>query len=129
MSNAYFTISAGEGADVLQPEPRARSGWGDQLRGTAVSGALARATDTEATALGRDDLQLARRSVDMFRAARMRPSVTRVNRVREGRRICLLDAVLEQDGVVVARSRALYLQTGPTPGGQAWARDSVDLPR
>jgi hypothetical protein len=127
VSDAYFTISHRDGVCILEPQARARGGWGDQLRGTAVSGALARATDGEVTELGRDDLRLARWSVDMFRAARMAPCVTRVNRVRDGRRLCLVDAVLEQEGVAVARSRALYLRTGPTPGGQVWSRDVVDL--
>jgi hypothetical protein len=127
VTDAYFTISRDEGVEILEPQQRARSGWGEQIRGTAVSGALARATVREAAGLARDDLQLARWSVDMFRAAGMRPSVTKVHRVREGRRLCLVDAVLEQDGVAVARSRALYLQKGATPPGQVWSSEPVDL--
>jgi hypothetical protein len=127
VTDAYFTISRSEGVEILEPQQRARSGWGEQIRGTAVSGALARATDREAAGLARDDLRLSRWSVDMFRAAGMKPSVTRVHRVREGRRLCLLDAVLEQDGVAVARSRALFLQRGATPAGRVWSREPVDL--
>jgi hypothetical protein len=112
---------------VLEPQPIARSGWGDQIRGTAVSGALARATELEMSAVGRPDLRLARWSVHLFRAARMTRSTTTCRVVRKSRRLCLLDAVFEQDGQPVARSSALYLHASETPVEQVWSRAPVDL--
>lgn len=126
-SDALFVLGDDAGVPVLEPQPIARSGWGDQIRGNAVSGALARATELEMRDLGRAELQLARWSVRLFRAARMTRSTTTSRVVRQGPRVCLVDAVLEQNGVPVARSSALYLRPSPTPPEEVWSRDPIDL--
>ncbi|MEV0705735.1 acyl-CoA thioesterase domain-containing protein [Saccharopolyspora sp. NPDC050389] len=120
----YFRAETHAGREVLMPESRAGSHWGGrgQLRGTAVSGALARAVEDAASAL--DDaagFRPVRWTLDLFRPAAMVPSTTEVSVVRRGRRLRLIDAAFVQDGETVARSSALFLVTGGKVDGEAWA--------
>ncbi len=117
MTLSFFT-SAG---DELVPVDLARSLWGaDQMHGVALSGALARELERVVAQLGRTDLRPARYTVDLFRAARMQPCRTRGVVVREGRRLCLVDATLEQDGEPVARASGLFLAPGEPAPGAVW---------
>ena len=90
--------------DLLVPLARATSGWGaadgrDQLRGTAVSGILARAAERAADALdGAERFRPVRWTLDLFRPGAMVPGSTEATVVRGGRRLRLVDAVLVQDG-------------------------------
>jgi len=122
MDLSFFTADG----DVLVPTELACSLWSeDQMHGVALSGALARSLEHAATELGRTDLRPARYTVDLFRAARMQPCHLRTTVVREGRRLCLVDAVLEQDSEPVARASALFLlPTGPA-SGEVWEPDVV----
>ena len=115
--------------DRLVPTDVARSMWSkDQMHGVAVSGALARALEQHLAGLddgrGRPDLVPTRYRVDLFRAARMEPCSITVEVVRQGPRLCLLDAVLHQsvDGedVRVARASCLFLKPTENPSGRAW---------
>ena len=107
--------------DRLVPTDIARSMWSkDQMHGVAVSGALARALEQHLDGLGRDDLVPTRYRVDLFKAARMQPCTVDVEVVREGPRLCLLDAVLHQDGDRVARASCLFLKPTENPSGRAW---------
>jgi hypothetical protein len=106
----------------LIPEPPAGSGWGaDHMRGMAISGALARATEQTVHALARTDLQPARWTVDLFRVAKLKPTTTTTTVKRAGRRLCLVEAELLQDGLPVARSSGLFLSRSPAPSGSVWA--------
>lgn len=117
MKLSFFTSDG----DALVPTDLACSLWSDdQVHGVAVSGALARALEREVTELGRDDLRPARYSVDLFRPARMEPCRARAVVVREGRRLCLVDVTLEQDGEAVARASGLFLQPSEQAPGQVW---------
>jgi hypothetical protein len=69
---------------------------------------------------GRKDLRPARYTVDLFRAARMQPCHVRTVVVREGRRLCLIDAVIEQGGEPVARASGLFLQPSEPAPGEVW---------
>ncbi|NKY45455.1 acyl-CoA thioesterase domain-containing protein [Nocardia cerradoensis] len=121
MNSAFFRVKY-EDTEELHPEPRAGSGWGaDQMRGPAVSAALAREVERTVETLGRPDLQPVRWTLDLFRAVRMRPSVTSAAIVREGPRLCLVDAVLTQDGEPAARASALFLRPSEAPPGQVWS--------
>lgn len=122
-----FAMFRAEG-DVLIPQDIARSLWrDDQMHGVATSGALARDLERAVGALGRDDLRPARYTVDLFRAPSMSPCTVRSSVVREGARICLVDAVLEQDGRPVARAGAIFLAPSQGPAGAVWS--SPDLPQ
>lgn len=125
MSLAMFTLEG----EQLVPSPIARSMWSpDQMHGVAVSGALARALELRLAALGRDDLQPARYTVDLFKPARMSPCTVTTEIVREGRRICLIDALLLQDGNTVARASCIFLLPTESPDGAAWAPDEHPKP-
>ncbi len=55
----------------------------------------------------------------------MQPCHLRATVVREGRRLCLVDAVLEQGGVPVARASGLFLQPSEPAPGEVWEPDTV----
>ncbi|MCW2822884.1 MAG: hypothetical protein JWR64_2679 [Marmoricola sp.] len=117
MTLSFFT-SRGDG---LLPTDLARSLWSeDQMHGVALSGALARALERRVAELGRDDLRPARYTVDLFRPAAMELCRTTTRVVREGRRLCLVDASLEQDGQRVARASALFLKVSDPVAGSVW---------
>ncbi len=127
MSTAFFRSGDQGGAEVLIPQPLAFSGWGEgQLRGLAVSGAMARAA--EHAARDRSDLRPARWTVDLFRAAVAMPSTLVARVVRSGRRLCLVEVSFDQDGRTVARATALYLRPGDDVHGATWAPPGEPAP-
>jgi hypothetical protein len=118
MELAFFTRGDGES---LVPTPLACSLWSDdQVHGVALSGALARSLERAAAETGRADLRPARYTVDLFKQARMQPCELRTKVVREGRRLCLIDAVVEQGGEPVARASGLFLQPSEPAPGEVW---------
>ncbi|WP_309647304.1 acyl-CoA thioesterase domain-containing protein [Nocardioides sp.] len=124
-SLAFF---APEG-DTLVPTPMAQSMWSsDQMHGVAVSGALGRALEMAVAALGRADLQPTRYTVDLFRAARMKPCEITTEVVREGSRICLVDATMTQAGERVARASAVFLKPTASTEGEVWSPDERPSP-
>ena len=125
MSLTMFTLED----DLLVPTEFARSMWShDQMHGVAVSGALARGLEQRIAELGREELQPARYTVDLFSPARMSPCTVTTEVVREGRRICLIDATLVQDGTRVARASCTFLLPTESPHGAAWTPDGHPQP-
>ncbi|WP_227980676.1 acyl-CoA thioesterase domain-containing protein [Nocardia spumae] len=128
MDGAFFRVKHGDGEE-LHPEPRASSGWGaNQMRGPAASAALARAVERTVAQVGRTDLRPVRWTLDLFRAVEMRPSVTEATVVRDGPRLCLIDAVLSQDGQPTARASALFLRPSEPPPGEVWSGGTSPVP-
>lgn len=114
MTFSFFTADA----HLLVPTDAARSLWStDQMHGVAVSGAMARAIER---AVPRDDLRPARYTLDMFRPATMSPFAIETTIVREGKRICLVDAVLVQDGEPKVRASTIFLKPSEDPDGEIW---------
>lgn len=108
--------------DDLVPAPLACSMWSDdQMHGVALSGALAWAAEQALVAAGRTDLRPARWAVDLFKPARMVPCTLTTEIEREGRRICLVDVILSQDGERVARGTATFLKPSETTEGEVWS--------
>ncbi|TQK71201.1 MULTISPECIES: thioesterase family protein [unclassified Nocardioides] len=106
----------------FDPLPLAQSLWrDDQMHGVAVSGLLARALERAAAEAGRTGLVPARYHVDLFRPARMITTTASATIVREGPRLVLLDAVVEQEGEVVARAGATFLAPSADAAGEVWA--------
>ncbi len=127
MTFSFFT--RGDEPDVLVPTEFAQSLWGTgQLHGVAVSGALARSLEQALSAAGRDELRPARYTVDLFRAARQQLCHFRTQVVREGPRLCLVDAVMEQDGEPVARASAVFLRPGEPATGEVWEPEDSPSP-
>ncbi|NKQ55514.1 thioesterase family protein [Amycolatopsis sp. K13G38] len=124
MNHAYFEVAPGAG-DTLVPRPSAGSLWGGgtgQMRGSAVSGALARAVE-RAVPPGPDGVSRrpVRWRVDLFRPAAMAPCMAEATVVRAGRQLCLVDAVLRQDGRAVARAGAAFLTEAAAPEGKVFS--------
>lgn len=120
MPLSYFTPDPEDPA-TLHPAQVAQSMWStDQLHGVAVGSVLARALEVRVRDEGRTDLRAARFDVDLFSPARSRPTTTTTTVVRQGNRLCLVDALLEQEGVAVARASALFLATGDPAPGAVW---------
>ncbi|THV09478.1 thioesterase family protein [Nocardioides caeni] len=90
------------------------------MHGVAVSGLLARTLELAVHDLGRGDLVPARYQVDLFRPARMIGTTARATVVREGPRLVLVDAVIEQDGEIMARASATFLQPTKAPATTVW---------
>ncbi len=91
-----------------RPTLWARGPWSSELlHGGPPALLLARALEDM-----RDDpdLLISRLTVDLMRPVRMTPLHTSVQRIREGRRIRLLDAFLHDGDKVVARATALMLK-------------------
>ncbi|WP_408899421.1 acyl-CoA thioesterase domain-containing protein [Nocardioides sp. R1-1] len=104
------------------PMPLAQSLWrADQMHGVAVSGLLARALEHELAAAGRADLVPARYHVDLFRPARMIATRASARVVRGGPRLVLLDAVVDQEGEVVARASGTFLLPSANADGEVWS--------
>jgi hypothetical protein len=123
-----FALFALDG-ETLVPQDIARSLWKpDQMHGVATCGALGRAAERAVHEMGRGDLRPARFTVDLFRAPSMNPCTTRVEVLREGRRITVVHAFLEQDGEDVAAARVLFLKPGENASGQVWTSDEVLTP-
>ncbi|TDP37739.1 acyl-CoA thioesterase domain-containing protein [Nocardia ignorata] len=122
MTGAFFrTQHSGHGVELV-PQAEAASGWGQEhMRGLAVSSALARAAEQEIDTIGRADLVPVRWTLDLFRPARLRPCTASAAVVRQGKRLCLIDTVLEQDGRPVARASALWLAPSQSPPGAVWS--------
>jgi hypothetical protein len=114
---------------LLVPTELAQSMWDtDQLHGVAVSGALARALERQVADHGRPDLHPARLTVDLFRPATMAPCDVTAEVVREGRRICVVDALLTQHGRPVARATAVFLAATARTVGEVWSPSERPAP-
>ncbi len=129
MTDPISFFTRGDDADTLVPAPLACSMWSDdQMHGVALSGALAWAAERELAAAGRTDLRPARWAVDLFKPARMVPCTLTAEVEREGRRICLVDVILSQDGERVARGTATFLKPSATTDGEVWAPNERPAP-
>ncbi len=106
-----FFVSTDDG---FVPNKIAHGGWGPTLGGQVVGGLLARAVEE---LVSDADLQPARFTVEILR--RVASAAVRVSAsvVRAGSRMQAVDAVMTQDGDVVARASALYLRRGAQPDG------------
>lgn len=110
---------------LLVPQDIARSLWrDDQMHGVATAGALARELEARVAAEGRSELRPARFTVDMFRAPTMDPCRLTSTVVRQGTRLMLVDAVLEQGGEPRARATGLFLMPSEDPDGVVWRPES-----
>jgi len=124
---AFFRATHEDGRERLVPLELARSLWGGgQLHGVALSAALARSA--ERAVADRGDLRPARFTVDLFRAADMRPCTVTATVVRKAPRLCLVDATLAQDDEPVARASAVFLKPTQDPPGETWLPSDAPEP-
>jgi Thioesterase-like superfamily len=116
----------------LEPGAGAASNWdsGRTVRGMAVSALLARAAEDRVSGLPLYqglDLRPARWTVDLSQPVRMSPCRVSATILRAGRRLCLVDAELQQEGSVRARARGIFVRGEDVPPSQAWAPEE-ELP-
>jgi hypothetical protein len=118
----YFTVSGAE----FVPGPQARSWWAaTMLHGRLLGGLLARAVEHQHGAAG---LQVSRLTVDLFRNAPLAPVTVSTQRLRDGRRIRVVDATAHVGGEPVAKATAVLLRQGEQPPGQVPATPPWDAP-
>lgn len=116
-----FFITDGKG---YLPTRLARGPWGPSISGNYVGGMLGRAVEQE---VDDADLQPARLTVDLLRPVALQPLQMHASVVREGRRLRLVDAVMTQDDVVVARASALFLRRSEHAADTVWT-SPVSMP-
>ncbi|OBB59244.1 hypothetical protein A5757_14925 [Mycobacterium sp. 852013-51886_SCH5428379] len=124
MSSAVPTPFFVRQDDGFQPSEVAHGGWGPTLGGQVIGGLLARCLEHH---VPEDDLHPARLTVEILRRVATAPVRVDASVVRSGRRMRSVDAVMTQDGDLVARASALYLRRGAQPEGRVWTTP-VDMP-
>jgi hypothetical protein len=119
---SHFTQTA---EDTFQPTANAQSHWGDDhLNGPALVGLAAWNLDRR---YGDAEFLPARLTVDLFKAARGRPTVVTTRLVRDGRRVRNAECELVQDGVAVVRATMVQYRRSTAPKGEEW-RAATDFP-
>lgn len=107
------------------PNEIGRGGWGPALSGHVVGGLLGWAAER---AVDDPEFQPARLTVDLPAPVALEPIEVRTQVHHERKRLRLVEAVLSQRGVPVARASALLLRRGPQPDGRVWS-PPVQMPR
>ncbi|MEV6274237.1 acyl-CoA thioesterase domain-containing protein [Nocardia sp. NPDC051832] len=112
--------------DGFEPLPFAQSAWSPtMINGPAVCGLLARELENQFCPAG---FLPSRLTVDMFRAPQKKRTTVLTKVVREGNRIVVADAVLQQDGQDMARATAIFLKQSEQPPGERWTRAEAPQP-
>jgi hypothetical protein len=114
VTDTSFFVTDGNG---YMPTPLARGPWGPSLSGNYVGGLLARAVEHD---VDDADLQPARLTVDLLRPVALQPLQVHSSIVRDGRRLRLVDVVMTQNEVMVARASALLLRRGEHAAQEVW---------
>lgn len=111
--------------DRLVPTVTAKGPWGESLHGRVIVGLLAAEIERQHCS---PKFHPARMTVDMFRAPGLVPTQVRTRRVRDGRRIRVVDAELVSDGQVAGRATCQFLARTQNPQGKAWHGDRWSAP-
>ena len=104
--------------DSYHPRPIARGGWGAFISGHVVGGLLGWAVEQLV-----DDPEFlpARLTVDLPRPCAIAPIEVQTREIRSGKRLRLVEAVIHQEGKVVAQASGLFLRRGDQPTGSIWS--------
>jgi Thioesterase-like superfamily len=105
-----------DGNDYV-PTRLARGPWGPSISGNYVGGMLGRTVEHE---VDDADLQPARLTVDLLRPVALQPLQMHSSVVRDGRRLRLVDAIMTQNDVMVARASALFLRRSEHGADTVW---------
>ena len=122
-NEAFFRPTEGG----YQPLPPCVGPWNpESLHGRVVAGLLAHAIER---AHGDEDFQPTRLTVDLYRLPDFSPVTVTTNRVRDGRRIRVVDAEFISGDVSVGRASCQLLRRGVQPSGNVWRREPWDAPK
>lgn len=120
---AHFTA---ESDGTFRPTQWAQSRWGeDMLNGPAV---VALAAWNLEQHYGLPEFLPGRLTVDLFKAARKKPTRVHTRLVRDGHRIRNSECDIVQDDVVVARATLVQYRTSAPPPGDEWFGDPTFNP-
>lgn len=110
--------------DTYHPRSIARGGWGALISGHVVGGLLGWAVEQFV-----DDPEFlpARLTVDLPRPCAIQPIEVITREIRSGKRLRLVEAVIRQEGKVVAQASGLFLRRGDQPKGSIWS-PKVEMP-
>ena len=123
MENEPFFETRG---DAFQPMPVCAGPWDPKsLHGRVVAGLLAYEIERNH---GGDDFQPARLTVDLYRLPDFSVAEVSSTRVRDGRRIRVVDAEFVSNGVSVGRASCQLLRRSESPAGNVWTRGNWDVP-
>jgi acyl-CoA thioesterase len=95
------------------------------LNGRTLAGLVAWATERDH---GDEAYQPARLTVDMFRSVPVAPLAVTTTRVRDGRRVRVVDVTLRQGDVEVSRGSVVLLRRGDPPPGEVFAAPAWHAP-
>jgi hypothetical protein len=113
---AFFSFTG----NAYMPRPHARSPWSaEMLHGRLLAGLAAWEVEREHLDGG---FVVARFTIDMFRAVPMQPVAVRAARVREGKRVRVVDVAVTCADEPVARAVVLLLVSPGAPPGRVWGR-------
>ncbi len=109
------------------PGQLTRGGWSDEAQhGSPPAGILARAVELVETSV---PMQVARFTVDLFREVPLSPLEVTTKVLRQGKRIQVVEAVVEDDGQMLGRAVALKIRTAQLDDGEELVgNDIVDEP-
>lgn len=109
MTGAVFVAEG----DRLVPQSIARAGWyDDALHGGPVAAAFARAVERVPAP---SPMLVTRLTVDLLRPVPTRPLAVTTRVIREGRRIQVVEALMESDGTEMARASAMRIRLADVP--------------
>jgi acyl-CoA thioesterase len=106
------------------PTRLARGPWGPSISGNYVGGLLGRAIEQQVDDV---DLQPARLTVDLLRPVALQPLQIHSSVARDGRRLRLVDAIMTQNDVMVARAGASFLRRSEHAADTVWT-SPVSMP-
>jgi hypothetical protein len=112
--------------DVLVPRRHAASGWGDVLNGRTLAALVAWGVERDHADA---DYQVARLTVDMFRAAPLVPLTVTTAAVRSGHRVRVVDVSVRSEDAELTRGSVVMLRRGEEPPGHVPAPPEWDAPR
>jgi hypothetical protein len=118
---AFFELRDGA---VWHPRPIARGGWGPLMSGHVMGGLLGHAVERS---VDDPDFLPARLTVDLPRPCPLEAVEVRSRVIRSGKRLQLVEAVVEQDGNIVGQASGLFLRRGEQPTGDIWS-PTIDMP-
>ena len=111
--------------DTFQPTPVCAGPWDpNSLHGRVVAGLLAFEIERRH---GDPDFQPARLTVDLYRLPDFSSVTVQSTRVRDGRRIRVVDAEFMSNGVSVGRASCQLLRRGEQPPGTVWTPPDWDV--